>query len=241
MEDNDIPIKFRYTFENFSNKEASNSCINELSERLGISSAIYSSANIEHHDKMGKETKPHIHIHFVYRNEKGVKDVVGSLRKKLQRYFADSGETRKGNILYSLVEETDVKDLTRFLRYPLKQGDILGAFWKDRLCKYPSDFDISLQTSLAAEEYARMVEFKTKKHEESLKPSTKDKLFEYLDAIHSATPFKNKKSIGIAIVEYYSQEEKSLNVSTVQGYLHLATIRYKLVSIENWVEQYLCS
>lgn len=232
-------IKFRYTFADGIPMNERYKILNELSERLEINDADYCSAGIEELDKLGDKTHPHVHIHYITYNKKNLKDILGSTRRKLQRYFGDIEEVRKGNCLYSLVEETDVKDVNRFLRYPYKQGGgDLGVFRK-RLNRVPEDFDEVLEKALAKEEYERMVEFNRKKRDESLAPSTKDNLMKYLTDIHQVNPFTNKLDIAEAIVNFYDQEEKSMNTSTMEGYLHLAVIRFGLMSKRDFAKKYL--
>lgn len=186
-------------------------------------------------NKFNEPTHAHIHIHFGCKSR-----TLGGMRKALQREFKNRGETRKGNALYSLTEESDVIDVNRFLRYCWKQGgritDSTGL-----LEKLPKDIDIDLETKLAKEEQERMWEFNRKKQDESMRPNTKDKLFEYLDGLHKKAPFLCKRSILIKIMEYYNQEEKSANKSTIIGYLQTAIWRYKLETFEQTADIWLNS
>lgn len=195
----------------------------------------YASCGYEVLNKTREPTNPHLHMHFVVKNK-----TIGSIRKALQREFKRLGETRKGNSLYSLAEEEDVKDLNRFLRYAWKQGGRRGIEdgFPERL---PPDMDINLQEALAIEEQDRMWDFNCKKKADSLKPNTKDKLFEYLDEINEKCKFITKKEILIKIMEYYNQEEKSANKSTILGYLQTAVWRYGLETFEETADSWLRS
>lgn len=237
--DNAHYIKFRFTFADSIPISERYSMLSELSDRLALNDAIYCTAGIEKLDKLGESTHEHIHIHYINLNEKNLKDIIGSTRRKLQRYFTDIEEVRKGNCLYSLVEETDVLDMHRFLRYPYKQGGgDLGVFSK-RLNRVPEVFDMEIEKKLAKEEYDRMVEFNRKKRDESLAPSTKDKLFSYLDDKHAQKAYKDELDILEDILKYYNVEEKSANQSTIMGFLNTAKLRYALLSEREMAKMWL--
>lgn len=244
-EDNHIYVKFRYTFN--EDEQHAEAAMPKISELLGIittdqrsyhSRVKYITIGVEQLDKCGENTKKHMHIHML------IDDKLASMRKRLQRYFISVDEKRKGNVLYSLTEEEDVKDPVRFFRYVFKQSGNTAYPLENRiLCKhqiYPPDFDVRLQCTIAYEEWMRDCEFNTKKKNDALKPSTKDMLFEYLDKINDTVgKFKTKIEILTAILQYYMQEEKSANQATIMGYLNTALLRYGLMTPEQMAELWL--
>lgn len=243
-EDGYIYVKLRYTFSgNELQYEAAMPKITELLGTLSLdqrshqSRVKYMTIGVEELDKCGEKTHKHIHIHML------INDKLASMRKRLQRMFQRVEETRRGNVLYSLVEEDDVKDDCRFFRYVFKQSLTEGFPAENRLIGryqlYPPDYDISLQSKLAYEEWSRDVEFNKKKLEKLLQPSTKDKLFEYLDAVHQTHSFTNKRDILIMILMYYNQEEKSANQATIMGYLNTALMRYGIMTPEQMADLWL--
>lgn len=194
---------------------------------IGLLSAQCISLGYERYDKAGEATNPHVHFHFCS------EDIVGTIRKRLQRQFKTAGEVRTGNILYSLKEEEDVKEPKRFYRYPLKQLTMFPHDFEGFLREksiYPEGFDYRDEKMLASEEYAHMVAFCRKKQDEVRAPSTKDKLFEWLDAVHQQRAFTMEVDILENILKYYNQEEKSANQATIMGYLNTAVLRYKLMT-----------
>lgn len=188
----------------------------------------------EEKDKCGKPTHPHYHCHFSIDIDKFPKVNIGSLRKKIQRFLKDCQDVRKGNAVYSLTLENDVLEPERFFRYPLKQGGRVFVNWE----KLPEGFDLELQTVLASEEYHRMVQENLKKLDKLLQPNTKDKLFEYLDEL-KITPQTPKVKILEFIINYYAQEEKSLNKQTAMGYLNTALIKYGIQTPQQMAEEWL--
>lgn len=229
-------FKFRYTFDDVTALIPPSWAGDIFSECL-LTGDYFASMGIERLDKLNKPTHEHVHLHFCLKG----KVTIGAMRKRLQRLFTEKGEQRKGNVMYSLVQEDDVHDVHRFLRYAWKQGGRMCAisspeFNQERL---PPGMDIDLEIALAREEQQRMWEFNIKKHEESLRPNTKDKLFETLDEINSKTPFVDERSILRAIVDYYCDEEKSANKSTMLGFLQTALWRYDLESRDVTVDRWL--
>lgn len=244
-DDNLIYVKFRYTFDD--NEQQAEAAMPKISELLGIltmdqrshqSRVKYITIGVEQLDKCGEGTKKHIHMHML------IDDKLASMRKRLQRYFKSVDEKRKGNVLYSLTEEEDVKDPIRFFRYVFKQLGSVAYPLENRLLVnhqvYPPDFDKTLQCSIAYEEWLRDCEFNMKKKSDALKPSTKDMLFEYLDKINETVgKFKTDVEILTFILQYYMQEEKSANKATIMGYLNTAILRYGLMTPQQMAEAWL--
>lgn len=188
----------------------------------------------EENDKCGKPTHPHYHCHFSLDAEKYPKVNIGSLRKKIQRFLKDSADERKGNAVYSLCHEDDVKDEKRFFRYPFKQGGRVFLNWEI----LPEEFDLVMELALAREEYDRMVEDNLKKLDKMLRPNTKDKLFQYLDEC-KITPETPKVKVLELILYYYTREEMSANRQTIMGYLNTSVLRYGIETIEQMAEDWL--
>lgn len=200
---------------------------------LNESEEYYAACGYETLNKLNENTHPHLHMHFVVKGK-----TIGAIRKALQRDFKSQNEKRKGNVLYSLSEEEDVKDVNRFLRYVWKQGGRQSreAGFRESL---PADMDVDLEVALAREEQERMWEFNKKKQAEALRPSTKDKLFEYLDGLNEQNKFSSKREILIKIMEYYNSEEKSANKQTIMGYLQTALWRYQMETFEETATEWL--
>lgn len=171
----------------------------------------------ENLNKLSQPTHPHLHIHF------RCELTVGTLRKRFQRRY--NLDSRKGNPLYCLSHEEDVQDEQRFFRYPWKQGGRIK-----RLEKIPTEWDTKVMLACAAEEQHKQWDLNKKAEEKRNQPSTKDKLFEYLDAIREE--LKDEKSIFLKVCEYYNQEEKSANMATIKGYIQTALWRYELETFE---------
>lgn len=225
-------FKLRYT--PMDGKDAQHEGRRFFRNILPIEDLEYCTFGYEEVDKCNKPTHPHFHCHFAIDSEKYPKVNTGSLRKKIQRFLKDSEDDRKGNAVYSLSQEKDVKEPFRILRYPFKQKGRVFTNWE----KLPEDFNLEQQILLSYEEWSHRVDENNKKLEKSLAPNTKDKLFEYLDTL-KFTPSCSKKDILKFIIKYYAQEEKSMNKQTCLGYLNTALIKYGIMNEEEMADEWL--
>ena len=189
---------------------------------------IFMTVGFEELNEFGEPAKPHIHIHF--QSDK----TVGAIRKAIQRHTYYKDSNIKGNLLYSLAEEKDVKDIHRFYRYAWKQG---GR--KKYLEILPPDMiDIqNEQEACAKEEYAQLVERNLAYREKSKNPTNFDKLMEYLEEVYK--PEWDDVEILLTMIEYYAEKGTSLNKNTLLGYLNTFKIRHKIISSRqmaiNWL------
>jgi len=222
-------LKFRYTFnEGISLAEqmsASVTCLGLLTDN-----AVMRSVGIERLNNLGRPAQPHVHIFFATTTK------IGALRKAFTRsdlYKNSNG--RKANSLYSLTEEDDVKDENRFFRYVFKENRDFPMKYQ----KLPESFNFEIEAACAKEERELQIERNLKSEAKNLAPSTKDKLFEYLDGLNEQSKFTTKLQILMKIIEYYTSEEKSLNHSTTMGFLNTALIRYGILTIEQLALEWL--
>lgn len=237
-------VQFRYTLPSECSEEEFQSIVMTLAGLLTMKATnrepgYYRSLGYEVLDKMGEETHPHIHIHFTT-------DVaLGTIRKQLQRIFtgalADHCVGRKGNTLYSLSEYSDVRDIERFLRYPLKQMGKGRHRYVKALCVFPAALDLSLLEKCANDEWSRLIDINRKKLDSQLKKSkTKDDLFVYLEGIFSdlKEPL-GKKELLRSICQFYLDEGKSANRSTIMGFYQTALWHFKIESIDETVDRWM--
>lgn len=209
-------VKFRYTFPTDSIIGSTRDIHCYISKYIEIIHPIHMVVGFESKDKFGQPTQSHIHIHFQTNAD------VGSIRTALRRFWEKEGETRQRAALYSLKEEVDVVDIDRFWRYPLKQGDKT----LEKFQKYPDGFDASLQRALAVEQYNNLVEVNNKKRDTEIgKESTYSKLKKYLDQV----PLSTSREVNARVLDYYEQEEMSMNLKTMTGYTLTYCVQKKLV------------
>lgn len=216
-------IKFRYTFRETPPK---NDVLTIIANFVRITEPVYVTSGYETLNSLGETTHPHIHIHIT------TDKTIGTVRKAVQRYLSsfDESDTRKGNAKYSCVEEKDVLDMERFLRYSWKQGG-REAFRE----KLPDGMNTECNLHSAREEYQRLVEFNRKKREKQQSPSTFDKIEEYL----KDKEFESLEDIACHIDEFYLQKELSMNIATMSGYVLTYARKKGLLSKQEIVQKIL--
>lgn len=237
-------IKFRYTF---SPAEADpNVAFEKIAKIVGylktpaemtemISRPM--TIGVEEKDKCGNKTDKHLHVHFQSVS------TVGTIRQRIMRFFKSIDEKRKGNKLYSLTQEEDVKDNDRFFRYPYKQGLLDDWPLENYLAKkyniFPEAFDYDLQMRIAYEEWSRDVEFncETKRRKEA-KEALKDELFIYLQGLPE-NERNTPNLLLISILKYYVEGERVCNKQTILGLLNTACLKFGLITYEAMARDWL--
>lgn len=228
--------KFRYTVKPGSDPATGVHAFMAIlgKEAVFKTQCMYITAGFETKGERGLDTHPHWHWKFVIPNVG--ENELGNMRKRFQRWAKeDSTETRKGNFLYSLKEETDIKDYDRFFRYPWKQGGRRNKGNGFNFERLPPGFDPELQTALAIEEQNRLWEEQIRAYQKKMQPDTRDLLFDYLDAINAETPFSQEIDILEKMCEFYGTPDdkgyyRSANKQTILGYLNTAKWKYGLES-----------
>lgn len=234
--------KFRFTFGSDIQDEENKSVLRHKigsAMEYGIGDeikkyAIHYVMGVESLNKLGEPAKFHFHIHFTSDAK------IGAIRKNLQRYFSSVEEGRKGNDLYSLQQEKDVKDIDRFFRYPLKQiSDKITQRQKDRvdwnldLATDELEY-IELQRKLAYEEWNKECQRNRMKMDKVLdKESTFDKLCKYLEDKET----QDVECIIKHILEFYKENGLSMNLNTIRGYALTYCVKKDLIPIEALVSK----
>jgi hypothetical protein len=180
-------------------------------------------------NKYGEPTKPH--YHFVFEDDSGIsKD---GIRKQIIRHSEKLGHKLRGNAMYSLGQDDEVEDINRWLRYCHKQMKE-----KDKLLKwnkFPLGFSFEEQRKLANEEFKRTSANLVKSREKSVQKET---FFEKIKTYLDLKQLKDKKSIFIGITQYYIDNNKPVNVSTIDGYTIAYMVTNKLMSCSDVYEIY---
>lgn len=209
----------RYTLDPEINEKHYIDCIGSI--LLDKLNANEFTIGLEHLDKYGEPTAPHIHIHF------DSDDTMGAIRNRLVRYWKNNDETRSGNALYSLKNiDKECKDFNRFYSYPLKQN---GKQFDSIMTKLPDDFDLDKMREFAYQEWCRNIEHHKKMRERAeTKQTTYDKLEIDLDEKN----LTDTTQIKIAVIEFYKKNKLSANFKTMNGYVNTYRLIKGLMSIE---------
>lgn len=195
-----------------------------------ILKSIHSVSHVIGHEELnslGDPTLHHVHIHFsTYGN-------ISSIRTNLTRLWKkEYNDLRVRAALYSLKEETDVKDYDLFFRYPLKQGNEM--FQKKNI--YPVNFDYAVQRVLAMDQWQRECEYKKAKQNTDLnKESTYSKLKTYLDSFEILEILMIKRYI----FRYYLKEQLAMNANTMSGYANTYAAQVGLLTEDDFIMNYM--
>lgn len=166
----------------------------------------------EEYDKFGRPTHKHSHINAI------VKCPIDKphFTQNIQAFLRSAG--CKGNKCYSVKIFTDVKDETRWLRYPMKES---MNFTTNGL----TDDEVKQMCSNAQDERKQQIIRNLKSEEQALnKNQFRDKMFRHLDK----EKIKGTRNIILAIFDYYNENgrdapifnlsEKAINYEILRGY-----------------------
>ena len=225
MDDELNLVKFRFTPQEELHDEHQFQCA-LTSYVQHITDCEYMTCGYEVLNKLGEPAKPHYHYHLA------TKKTIGAIRKAFQRgdYYTESNV--KGNELYSMSEEKDVIDTSRFFRYPFKQGG--RRKFREKL---PPNFELEVEIKCAKEEYASMVKFNQAKRDKALAPTNCDKIMEYLESL-SELP-RSDLDILEKMIQYYADKGSSANKQTLLGYLNTYKIRNGIITAKQMAELWL--
>lgn len=178
-----------------------------------------------------KTGKAHIHFHFESLHSDS------NIRKTIIPKFLKSvGDNRSAsNSVYSLktMRNSDVDSIDRYFRYPLKE---CGLLYKD-LCRFPHDWVLNrcpeYMAKLAEDEMLNKLKdiAKTQARDE-IKEKRKSDFVEHMINIHAVKPFKDIHTIYVETLNYYNEENESINPQHSWGkVLHFA-VRFGLTTVE---------
>ncbi len=162
----------------------------------------------EKKNKYGEDTYPHFHFNFeTYASKEAIQAWV-------RRY-----PTFKiaGNKMYAVSRHPEPKDYDRWYRYCFKER-ILREH-----CAGFSEDEMDELELLAKDERARAVEYNCQKRERG---KAKDTLFQrYSKIIREAKTKKDYKSIWLALLQCYKDEDRTINPQTIKGYSYLYQLK----------------
>ncbi len=189
--------------------------------RLISSQFIHSQAvmGCEVKGKNGDYVKPHFHIHF---NSKVKKDTIV---KNLKRYYEDQySETLKGNGMYYLKLESYIDNENKFYGYPIKQQEDLAnvksiGYSDEKLEEMRVGANAVYKTGCEVQQA------RDDKRED--KETLWDRLEEFLKKNETCEPMAK-------IIEFYMQENRPINNTTIIGYYNLYRLKSKKISIEDY-------
>lgn len=195
---------------------------------------------LENRSKRGGVTKPHLHIHFAV-SLRPTK-IEAWKRKIVERLKTLFPENKGKKQWYSLKIETDVSDLYRFFRYPLKQRPYADLAIPDgfELIVCPpelDDWNFDVQVEIAHSEFSTIVD-KVKKQDE--KDASRKTAYErVLDKFAEGTPPITIKEIFGRILDIFEDEGWAPDRLKIRSFCDGVSLKYKLMSREEYFSKCL--
>lgn len=200
-------------------------------------SKVFITAGYEILNKYGETQNctPHFHLHASFESWSAA-NPLRSIKEYLKREAAKLEFTLRGNREWSCTLVEEPKDYERWQRYPYKETPII-------LSHKAHDINAQIEwrtihAPLAQAERRRSIEINILQRQKLANKTTlKDKLFNYLDAsfnLPNSNP--NHKSIWLKTLNYYTQEGKSVNPTTITGYAILYQLHIKQITPEDLYE-----
>lgn len=171
---------------------------------------------IEHYTKGMMVAKPHVHIHFQSKTPSK------TIRDSMAKAFGMRGKCQscKAEVLV---------DEDKFWRYPLKQQKSeTERHWSGGVFT-PADLDKMREVAYACWKQAAQVLLHQKERKEER--TSRDRLYNYLDEMHSRVPMTSLEKTRMHAYMYYAEHEDMLNVSTVDGYVNVWLLKNRVIGI----------
>lgn len=189
-------------------------------------------AGYEDRNKLGRDTHPHIHVHF------NTKDEVKNIRERVKTWMKKRGDerTKEGNAgcenkAYSLgtpKENEGLRSVERFARYPWKQRHRIQFLGE----KVPEGWDadeIQFQIERASAEYALNAENRVKAEEKAKEKAANSTYAKIKSACDENHPKTFHDVIEVAI-DVYVKYEIAMNMQTMAGYCLTYAVSKGMVS-----------
>lgn len=220
LSEKNLPVyyKYRYTFDkdeqdNCDQEQKTYQLVRYIKQHYLLGEKIV--AGVEKYTKGMLSTKAHVHIHFMSRHSSD------TIRKGLARHFEMIGRCQacKAEVLV---------DEGKFWRYPLKQQKAQTAVYKLAYGFTTTELDVMVDIANAC--WIQSAEVLVGKIEKKLERSAKERLFVYLDTVDFTS--KSKKQYYCESYRYFAENEDTLCIKTVDGYVNIYLLQKKLMTAE---------
>lgn len=178
----------------------------------------------EKKNKYGEDTKRHFHFNFTSDKKKD------TIQKGIRSFYSERGYVCKGNRCYSLQQCDEPEDYDRWFRYCMKEKYI-------KKLTRSSEIDFEKCEMLAKDERQQSIKHNVANRAKLLDKSTLyDKLIMDLTKLD---PRPNDfKSIWSFIVQWYVEQKKPVNLTTIKGYTITYCISEKIITSDMLYEKY---
>lgn len=172
-------------------------------------------------DKYGSETKRHFHFNFLSDTKKD------TLQKAIRKFFADRDYICRGNKCYALADHDEPDDMTRWLRYCMKEKWLPAL---SNLTDY-TDEEIKMMETLSKDERQRAIEA-NRKHLQKI--NERETYFDKITKHLEKKELKDYRSIYIEIARYYVEDKKPVQHNTIKGYTYQYLISHSYITYDEF-------
>jgi hypothetical protein len=195
--------------------------LDELTERLEPSECV---GGYEIKGKTGDYVKPHLHLHFTSNQCKD------TIVKSVKRYFVDKHDIKLiGNQMYYIKIVPFIDNLEKFMRYPLKQytddKELINS-----VSRGFNDEDLKKMRTQAYAVWLTGCEVQNAKQD---RRDEKDTLWDRLEQKLLKSETKNYMEL---IIQFYMEENRPINNTTISGYYNLWMLKSKAISTKTYAE-----
>lgn len=170
-------------------------------------------------NKKGETCQAHFHLIFY-----SIKNS-DTMRKKARRYLSETYEQEVNGNKALMFKPQIVRSKTELWRYPLKQSlklDLCNGFTEDEL---------KIMHECAKESYLKTVQINQAKAD---KKDISDTLFQRILAkIKKESPHPTSRTIARHFLETYVEEDRPLQLSTIQGYILNAELKLGITTFDD--------
>lgn len=166
-------------------------------------------------DKYLEPTLPHWHLNFI------------AVAKKttIQEWLNKRGI--KTNAMYALSSYSLPDNVTRWWRYTMKENLLESNL--------DASFNINNMTLIAKDERKRASIFNIAKRASKEERST---LYQKIEVLLKKKHVMNPHAVFKFILNYYLENNMSVNPNTIKGYTHLYLLKEGIIPIDDYVTQY---
>jgi hypothetical protein len=228
--DEEVAYKFRYTFGGQSNDTIHDPsrCVTKTHKALtgALADIIKTFASrmtcgIERFNSHGEPTYIHTHIHFTS------KVLKNTIRKKIDRFLDKEGQPFSGIKTICLKPEAFFTE-QKFFQYPYKQyvRDFTDELHLQKLSKGFSKERINEFRSASHSSWLTCIEINSNKD----KKDNLDTLFLRATQKVKELPCpKTLRSIQKTLITLYKEEDRPINLTTIQGYSYTLGLKFKVI------------
>ena len=228
-----VLYKFRYTFPGQTNEtiqdpsrnfsKSHRAVFRQLNEIIKQFSQ-QQTCGLESKNSRGEPTYYHCHIHFTSKVQKG------TIRKKIDRFLESEGFPHSGIKQISLKPEAFWTH-EKIFGYPLKQYST--DFTETKISAiYSKGFTLEQLNNMRRASYQQWqisIEINGNRDNRDNSDTLFERAVSKIDKLPLEQKVANLRQISSILIKLYTEENRPINLTTIQGYTYTLGIKYKVI------------